>query len=267
MAKIFRKLQKIFALDAANNGQFGSAQLGTKVLSSDVDTLQALSAWDNGWLDAVVSPQTLPTLEEMQATNYVNTYQLKYLFQEGIPEYLSTEKYFQNSIVKKAGTYQLYGSTVDDNIGNALTDPTKWVFLVDLSNISPLVPLLEAVYPIGSLYMNKTVSTNPNVIFGFGTWAAITDKFIVAHGSTYTSTGGAATVTLSTGNLPASSLGFTLPIYTASPGVTNRIGGGGPSSGGSPVGSYTGTTNNMGSGTAFDIIPPYQAAYIWERTA
>lgn len=135
MSKIVRKLQKIFAIDAANNGQFGSAQLGTKVLSNDLDTLQNLPAWENGWLDAVVSPQTLPTLEEMQATNYINTYQLKYLFQEGIPEFLVTETYYQNSIVKKGGTYELYGSIVDDNTGNALTDATKWKYLGNLEGL------------------------------------------------------------------------------------------------------------------------------------
>ena len=31
--------------------------------------------------------------------------------------------------------------------------------------------------------------------------------------------------------------------------------------------SHTGTTNGAGSGTAFDIMPPYIVAYVWRRTA
>lgn len=138
MAKITRKLLKVFASNAVNNGVFGSAQAGTKVLSSNIDTLQGLPAWLNGWLDATISAQKLPTLEEMQAIDYVITTQLSYLFQEGIPEYLGTQTYYENSIVKKAGTYELYGSKIDDNLGNALpiqVDDANWQYLGDLAQL------------------------------------------------------------------------------------------------------------------------------------
>ncbi len=32
--------------------------------------------------------------------------------------------------------------------------------------------LLEAVYPVGSLYINAADSSNPNTLFGFGTWVS-----------------------------------------------------------------------------------------------
>ncbi len=134
MAKIPRKNQKIFAGSAANNGQFGSAQLGTKVTSTDLDVLQALAAYGTGWLDAVIGTKKFPTLEEFQALSYIETTQLAYLFQEGIPEWNTSTNYFTHSIVKKTGTYEIYGSLTDDNQGNALTDATKWVLLQDLSN-------------------------------------------------------------------------------------------------------------------------------------
>lgn len=134
MAKIARKTQKIFAGGASNNGQFGSAQVGTKVLSNDPTILQSLSAFTTGWLSATISAENLPPLEEFQALDYLNTYQLSYLFQEGIPEWDSGTTYFINSIVKKSGTVQLYGSITDNNTGNALTDPTNWVLLIDLAS-------------------------------------------------------------------------------------------------------------------------------------
>lgn len=136
MAKLIRKMQKIFAGTATNNGQFGSAKTGAKVTSTDLDILQALPAFNTGWLDAIISGRNLPALEEMQSLQYITTRQIAYLFQEGLAEYDSGTTYYQNSIVKKAGTYQLYGSLVDDNTGNPLTDGTKWVLLIDLGAAS-----------------------------------------------------------------------------------------------------------------------------------
>lgn len=142
MAKITRKHQKIFALtnddsQRFGNGQFGSGKSGTKVITDDVETLQLLPAFDNGWKDAVLvngaGQPTLPPLPEMQALNYICTYQIAYLFQEGIPEYNADTTYYIDSIAKAPGTYNLYGSIVDDNIGNSVSDPTKWKYLVNLS--------------------------------------------------------------------------------------------------------------------------------------
>ncbi len=120
--------------------------------------------------------------------------------------------------------------------------------------------VLKFVYPVGSYYLNETDSTNPATLFGFGTWTAILDKFIVAHGSTYTTTGGAATVTLTTNELPAHTH-TTLVGATISGVDATRVEG---ATAASQFG--TNTTSSTGSGAAFSIIPPYQAAYIWKRT-
>lgn len=160
MAKIARKTQKIFAGSAINNGQFGSAQVGTKLTSTDIAVLQALGAYSTGWLDAIIGASKFPTLEEFQALSYIETSQIAYLLQEGIPEYDAGTNYFQHSIVKQAGTYQLYGSLTDNNLGNALTDATKWVALIDLSaagglallkanNLSDLASLPTALTNLG----------------------------------------------------------------------------------------------------------------------
>tara|TARA_R110000850_G_scaffold72542_7_gene159554 strand:- start:1096 stop:2001 length:906 start_codon:yes stop_codon:yes gene_type:complete len=144
MAKVNRKTQKIFALNASNNGQFGSAQATTKILSNDLDTLQALTAFLDGWLSGTVSGDNLPTLEEMQALHYITTSQISYLFQEGIAEFDLGTEYHANSLVKKVGTYELYGSVINTNTGNAL--PTQvtdanWEYLGDLSSLAQGIPL------------------------------------------------------------------------------------------------------------------------------
>ena len=65
----------------------------------------------------------------------------------------------------------------------------------------------ETVYPVGAVYMSVS-STSPASLFG-GTWEQITEKFLLAAGSTHTagSTGGAWTKTLTyTGSTGATTL-------------------------------------------------------------
>ena len=137
MPKINRKNQKIFASNATNNGQFGSAELGTKLKTNDVETLQALSAYQEGWASAALGGDKLPTLEEFQALHYITNYQLAYMFQEGIPEYNAQTTYFENSIVKQGS--KLYISLTSDNLNNPLTDIVNWRAVQDF--LAPQVPI------------------------------------------------------------------------------------------------------------------------------
>ena len=52
---------------------------------------------------------------------------------------------------------------------------------------------LQAVYPVGSIYMSVN-TVNPSILFGFGVWEKIGDKFLLASGTTFEdgSTGGSA---------------------------------------------------------------------------
>jgi hypothetical protein len=118
------------------------------------------------------------------------------------------------------------------------------------------------LYPVGSLYMNDAVSTNPGTLLGFGTWTAITDRIIIGVGSTYTpaqATGGSATVTIGLTNLPSPGGSFT------------RYDGNGSGSTGvqGTTNGASGTSQNVtgGSGTALNVMNPYYAAYIWRRSA
>lgn len=150
---------------------------------------------------------------------------------------------------------------------NNATDADLWGGQLN-SNWSSLDTLLKASFelPVGSIYMNKAVSTNPATLLGYGTWTALTDVFLVSRGSTYTGTGGAATdsITLAEANLPAN-LTISVPTGNVNDGGTSLLARG--SAGGtSPT---TIALTNVGSGSAFsvDTLPPYQAVYTWERTA
>lgn len=68
---------------------------------------------------------------------------------------------------------------------------------------------LSAAYPVGSIYINADVATNPATLLGFGTWAAFgTGRVMVAIDAGQTEfdtlgeTGGAKTHTLSTAEMP-----------------------------------------------------------------
>ena len=117
MTNLTRKNQKIFAANALNNGQFGSLQTGAKVLSNDLDVLQNLPAYQNGWNDAVISGEELPSLEEFQALNYINTYQTGYILQKGIPEWNVETDYYIGDITREVGGTKLYKSSIDGNSG------------------------------------------------------------------------------------------------------------------------------------------------------
>ena len=187
-----------------------------------------------------------------------------------------------------------------------------------------IAELQNSVFPIGSVIMSATCSTEADVITNYGgnAWVQITDKFLMAKGSTYTTDGGSATVTLTSNNLPPHSHTQQGQITTSDTTATHkhafttneqgahthylstnvndnilRAGLTGINNSGGSIGStnattvatksngahtHSGTTNNggashnhtvtlsgstgsTGSGTAFDILPPYTTVYVWRR--
>lgn len=72
---------------------------------------------------------------------------------------------------------------------------------------------LGVVYPVGSIYMNATDDTNPNTLFGIGTWSLIDSTFLYGANSLLSDlgdTGGSTTATLVQNNLPVSLTNLTI---------------------------------------------------------
>ncbi len=130
MARLDRKLQVLFgsAGAASNFGIFGSLAAGTPTTSKDLDDIQSLSAWTNGWQDETIADNR-PALEDMNSTHYVAFYQLKYMFQLGVPEWIATETYYTGSIVQD-GTGVLYKSIQNTNLNHAVSDGAWWSAVV-----------------------------------------------------------------------------------------------------------------------------------------
>lgn len=72
-----------------------------------------------------------------------------------------------------------------------------------LDSVETKENILKAVYPVGSIYMSM-VETNPSVLFGFGTWEQVKDRFLLASGDDYNvgATGGEAKHTLTSDEMP-----------------------------------------------------------------
>ena len=148
---------------------------------------------------------------------------------------------------------------------------------------------LAAAYPVGAIFLS-TVSTNPSTLLGFGTWVAYgTGRMLISQDATYPAgtTGGSATTTLITANLPSHSHSATTTSTDSGHTHGSAIGSGFISNGGPeslaggpnlPFGrpsatasgnaiiTSTTTIGNTGSGTAVTTISPYIAVYMWNRT-
>ena len=138
-----------------------------------------------------------------------------------------------------------------------------------ITSSAGLLTSIQAIYPIGSIYINAAVATNPATLFGFGTWVAFgAGRVIVGLNAadsdfdTVQETGGAKTHTLSVAELPSHTHGFTLD--------SSENGGSSKDhslilDGSSSSESFT--TASTGSGSAHNNVQPYIVAYMWRRTA
>jgi len=146
---------------------------------------------------------------------------------------------------------------------------TTAVAAVDAATINALV------YPVGSIYFNMAVSTNPNTLLGMGTWVAY------ATGQVLVGIEGSGTFDALDESLGAESMSGTTGSHTLStseiPAHTHTLlAQGDGSAQGATVNSVSNsslTTASTGGGgghthtTTGSILQPSVTVYIWKRTA
>ena len=147
---------------------------------------------------------------------------------------------------------------------------------------------LAAVYPVGSIYINATNSTNPGTLLGFGTWVAFgagrVPVGIDSSDSDFDSaeeTGGSKTHTLTEAQLPAHrhlmfrnvSVG-NIGDTTSSLSAAHHYDDGSESyrirkssSSNSFLEPDITLSGQTGSGSAHNNVQPYIVVYMWKRTA
>jgi hypothetical protein len=192
MAKIPRKLLKQFGVNAGTTEikQFGSRAAGSPVETKDIDTIQALAAFESGWLAATLTGREnskVPTLEDMNALQYVYATQMKYLFQEGVPEWLATETYYIDGICKVGNI--IYVSKVNDNIGNAPAgDTTNWGKALDFAGDITAPNLFKQNFLDNGgmqIYQRASAYTLAKDVYGFSVdrWAGMATGTLVSAGT------------------------------------------------------------------------------------
>lgn len=165
-------------------------------------------------------------------------------------------------------TFRIAEYTDIPAIANWAKQPNKPAYTaseISATNGSTVQAVLNAVYPVGAIYMS-TVDVSPAGVFG-GTWEKIKDRFLLAAGDSYAAgdTGGEASHLLSELEMPShihdkaftwdgggdhDEWAWTIPM----------AGRGGWSYGSWPEFATGGSQphNNM---------PPYLTVYIWKRIA
>ena len=137
MAKLDRKDVKIFAENSKETliTEFRTedSQGSTASFSRDPDVIQNAN-YSQGWVNNTNNLNTKIYGEDLNAVNYVLSYLLKYLYENGIAEWKSTTTYYQNSICKVNNA--LYLSLQDNNIGNNPTSTVSYWKPIPLENVS-----------------------------------------------------------------------------------------------------------------------------------
>lgn len=134
---------------------------------------------------------------------------------------------------------------------------------------------LQAAYPVGSVYMNASDSTNPATLLGFGTWTSMgTGRMLVGYSSgdplfgTVGNTGGSRDAITVSHTHTITDPGHNHQVYfdggygsgglAAGPNTNYRISGN----------AVTGiSVNSAGTSGTNANLPPYLVVYMWQRTA
>ena len=150
------------------------------------------------------------------------------------------------------------------------TDTTQIATTAFVNNSIDAIPVvdLSVLYPVGSVYINAAVSTNPATLLGFGTWTAFgAGRVLVGLDAGQTEfdtlgeTGGAKTHTLTINEIPSHT--HTSPLRGNGQDEINAI----PSASDNANPGLTMTTNATGGGQAHNNLQPYIVVYMWKRTA
>jgi hypothetical protein len=166
------------------------------------------------------------------------------------------------------GTYVM--PTTDGDSGQVMS--TNGSGQVSFTTLTGVTATIANAYPVGSIYMNATNSTNPATLLGFGTWSSFgAGRVLIGIDSSDTDfdsaeeTGGSKTHALTIGELAAHN--HTVGSNDSGTGTGGAAGnmefvrdagtGNGPAV----------TSSTTGSGAAHNNVQPYIVVYMWKRTA
>ena len=157
---------------------------------------------------------------------------------------------------------------------------TSFVKTANDNQTTTLTAVIQALYPIGTIYTNSTNSTNPATLLGFGTWVAFgAGRVAVGFDSSNTNfdtageTGGSADTVVVEHNHSVTDPGHDHTDNRAlSTGINSTVGGGVNQFGN----SFTGTTSTSTTSITIDNegvsgtdknLQPYITVFMWKRVS
>lgn len=184
----------------------------------------------------------------------------------------------KNAIFNAVNTDTVYAEDLNQITG-AINDAESAIIEAQISIDS----ILNALYPVGSIYTNADNATNPATLLGFGTWETFgAGRVPVGFDTSQTEfntagkTGGAKTHTLTEAQLPSVSGSFVIhgqengTLFAAKSGkATGTLFSGkyGNLNYYSGSQSYTNPGFAFGGGQAHNNLQPYVVVYMWRRTS
>ena len=160
------------------------------------------------------------------------------------------------------------GDVIGTTDTQTLTNKTLTTEANTLTSGGNALTTLQAVYPVGSVYINAAVTTNPATLLGFGTWVDIGGgRVLVGQDAgdtdfdTLQETGGAKTHTLTVNEIPS----HTHTIDLRGNGENENVQT--PSASDNSDPNMTATTDATGGGAAHNNLQPYIVVKMWRRTA
>lgn len=178
---------------------------------------------------------------------------------------------FTGSPVLPTGTTGVTQTATDDSTKLATT-----AFVQDVA-----LAVKEALFPVGSIYVNSSVTTNPGTLLGFGTWAAFGAGRVMVglNGSdtlfdTLEETGGSkdAVVVSHTHTATVTDPGHSHSVFfdsvaqSGSPANTVAASGTSTPTGSATTGITVSNSTTGSSGTNANL-QPYITVAMWKRTA
>lgn len=160
--------------------------------------------------------------------------------------------------------------TTDGDSGQVMS--TNGDGQISFTTLTGVTATISNAYPVGSIYMNATNSTNPGTLLGFGTWTSFgAGRVLIGIDSgdtdfdTAEETGGSKTHTLTESQIPS---------HRHQVGSNDSSAGFGGAAGNQEFVQNFGTgignpcnTSFTGGGSAHNNVQPYIVVYMWKRTA